>query len=285
MKDYDEVEQNVEQLENELEEVEEELEQKEEGFLECERWRCFLLLITVGGFFGAYTFSVKGGVFCNAQTANIVLFGMALGNMDWSRAAYLLIPISSYFIGTMVSEYLALKIKKYRKLRWDTILIGIEIITVIILGLLPSSVPDQVFQVTINFICAMQFNTFRQAEKVGMATTFVTNHIRQTGSFFVRWLRKRHEKKYLNRSLRHLCMILCFVAGAIFSTVLTNFSLLSFLTLLLFVLQIPFIYTLSGITLFVFPPFIAVAPIIAFSSIGTSIFANSFNAIPILFAI
>ena len=175
MKDYDEVEQNVEQLENELEEVEEELEQEEEGFLECERWRCFLLLITVGGFFGAYTFSVKGGIFCNAQTANIVLFGMALGNMDWSRAAYLLIPISSYFIGTMVSEYLALKIKKYRKLRWDTILIGIEIITVIILGLLPSSVPDQVFQVTINFICAMQFNTFRQAEKVGMATTFVTN--------------------------------------------------------------------------------------------------------------
>ena len=44
MKDYDEVEQNVEQLENELEEVEEELEQEEEGFLECERWRCFLLL-------------------------------------------------------------------------------------------------------------------------------------------------------------------------------------------------------------------------------------------------
>ena len=56
MENYDEVEQNVEQLEDELEEVEEELEQKEEGFLECERWRCFLLLITVGGFFGAYTF-------------------------------------------------------------------------------------------------------------------------------------------------------------------------------------------------------------------------------------
>ena len=98
MKDYDEVEQNVEQLENELEEVEEELEQEEEGFLECERWRCFLLLITVGGFFGAYTFSVKGGVFCNAQTANIVLFGMALGNMDWSRAAYLFINNIYYFI-------------------------------------------------------------------------------------------------------------------------------------------------------------------------------------------
>ena len=64
---------------------------------------------------------------------------------------------------------------------------------------------------------------FRQAEKVGMATTFVTNHIRQTGSFFVRWLRKRHEKKYLNRSLRHLCMILCFIGGAVLSTVMCHY--------------------------------------------------------------
>lgn len=44
MKDYDEVEQNVEQLENELEEVEEELEQEEEGFLECERWQLFFII-------------------------------------------------------------------------------------------------------------------------------------------------------------------------------------------------------------------------------------------------
>lgn len=218
-----EKENEVEKLEDELEEVEEELEEEEESYLECERWHCFLLLITVGGFFGAYTFAQKGGIFCNAQTANIVLFGMALGRMDWSQALYLIIPISAYFIGTMFSEYTALKIRKYRKLRWDTLLVGIEIITVVILGLLPSSVPDQVFQVTINFICAMQFNTFRQAEHIPMATTFVTNHIRQTGSFFVRWLRKRSEKKYLFRSMRHLCMILCFIAGAIVSTILCHY--------------------------------------------------------------
>ena len=66
-----------------------------------------------------------------------------------------------------IYEVISRNIKKYRKLRWDTILIGIEIITVIILGLLSSSVPDQVFQVTINFICAMQFNTFRQEKRLG----------------------------------------------------------------------------------------------------------------------
>lgn len=190
-----------------------------DDFLECEKWYCFLLLIMVGGYFGAYTYVLKGGVFCNAQTANILIFAMSLGSLDFSKALNLLIPISAYFIGTMVSEYLALDIKRYNKLRWDTFLIGIEIVTVIILSLLPNSVPNQVFQVTINFICAMQFNTFRQAEKIPMATTFVTNHVRQTGSFFVRWLRKKEEIGYLIRSFKHLAMILGFIVGAMLSTV------------------------------------------------------------------
>ena len=77
-----------------------------------------------------------------------------------------------------------------------------------------------VFQVTINFICAMQFNTFRQAENIPMATTFVTNHVRQTGSYLVRWLRKKDEKTYLFRSMRHFCMIAMFVIGAMLATML-----------------------------------------------------------------
>lgn len=192
----------------------------EKQYLKCEKWYIFLLLITVGGFYGGYTYAQKGGIFCNAQTANIVLFGMALGKQDWGQVLYLLIPISAYFLGTMVSEYTALKIKKLHFLRWDTVLVGIEMMAVLIMGLLPSTVPDQVFQVTINFICAMQFNTFRQAENIPMATTFVTNHVRQTGSYLVRWLRKKDEKTYLFRSMRHFFMIAMFVIGAMLATML-----------------------------------------------------------------
>ncbi|MBM6840792.1 DUF1275 domain-containing protein [[Clostridium] spiroforme] len=192
----------------------------EKQYLKCEKWYIFLLLITVGGFYGGYTYAQKGGIFCNAQTANIVLFGMALGKQDWNQVLYLLIPISAYFLGTMVSEYTALKIKKLHFLRWDTVLVGIEMMAVLIMGLLPSTVPDQVFQVTINFICAMQFNTFRQAENIPMATTFVTNHVRQTGSYLVRWLRKKDEKTYLFRSMRHFFMIAMFVIGAMLATML-----------------------------------------------------------------
>jgi uncharacterized membrane protein YoaK (UPF0700 family) len=45
----------------------------ENDYLECEKKTSFFILMFVGGFFGAFTFSVRGGVFCNAQTANFVL--------------------------------------------------------------------------------------------------------------------------------------------------------------------------------------------------------------------
>ena len=48
-------------------------------YLACERRRvCWLLMLT-GGIFGAFTYILRGGVFCNAQTGNFLLLAMALG--------------------------------------------------------------------------------------------------------------------------------------------------------------------------------------------------------------
>jgi uncharacterized membrane protein YoaK (UPF0700 family) len=191
-------------------------------FLECERHWVFWLLILVGGFYGGYTFSVRGGVFCNAQTANVVLLAMAIGSRDWGRMLYLLVPISAYFGGTMLSEVLGKKVKHLHTLRWDTIMVGLEIPICLFLGALPASVPDQVCQITLNFVCAAQFNTFRQNEGVPMATTFVTNHIRQTGSNLVKAIRDRDANAAF-RFRMHGSMILFFLIGGIVSTILCEF--------------------------------------------------------------
>lgn len=194
----------------------------EDFYLECEKHWVFWTLILVGGFYGAYTYSVRGGVFCNAQTANVVLLSMAIGNRNWGKALYLLLPISAYFWGAFLSEVLGRYVKRFRMLRWDTILVGFEIPVVIFLGLLPADAPDQICQITLNFICSMQFNTFRQNEGIPMATTFVTNHIRQTGSNLVKALRDHDEKASLRWKM-HFSMILMFLAGGIISTLLCSF--------------------------------------------------------------
>ena len=193
-----------------------------EEFLECEKPWVYWTLIFVAGWFGAYTFILRGGVFCNAQTANIVLFAIALGSMKWKDAAFLLVPIGAYFFGAFVSEYLGKTVKKFHLLRWDTILIGIEALVVLGLGFLPKSAPDQICQIALNFICSMQFNTFRQVRGVPAATTFVTNHIRQVGSNLAKYVR-HHDASSGNRVKLHGQMLLYFAGGAVVSTIAIHF--------------------------------------------------------------
>jgi len=195
----------------------------ERKYLECERMSIFLILMMSGGFMGSYTYLLKGGVFCNAQTSNIMLLGLSLGTMQWKRALYLLLPISAYFLGAVVSEILPVYVRKRELLRWDTLLVGIEILVLVVLGFLPDRVPEQVCQVSINFICSMQYNTFRQAQGIPMATTFCTNHLRQTGIHVAKWIRKR-DIKFLKRSQRHLEMLISFVVGAALGAVLCNLA-------------------------------------------------------------
>jgi uncharacterized membrane protein YoaK (UPF0700 family) len=198
----------------------------EEDYLECEKWWVFALMMVTAGYFGAFTYSIRGGAFCNAQTANFVLFAMALGKAEWKQASYYIIPMTAYLLGAYVSESAALRIKQLHFVRWDTLLIAIEMIVVAFLGFLPESAPYQITQVLINLICSMQYNTFRQAEGVPMATTFCTNHLRQVGVALCKAVRHPGENEaYLRKSRIHFCMLIVFVMGGVVSTYLCKIFL------------------------------------------------------------
>lgn len=188
-------------------------------YLVCEQKAVYALLMAAGGMMGAYTYILRGGVFCNAQTANVVVMAIAFGKGDWLSGVYYLIPISAYLLGAFVSEALPSPVKKLGFLRWDTYLILLETAALFLIGLLPLTIPHQVVQVLINFMASMQYNTFRQAEGIPMATTFCTNHIRQVGVGFAKAIRKK-DGTALRRGLIHAGMVSCFFAGAALLTAL-----------------------------------------------------------------
>nr|WP_317399873.1 YoaK family protein [uncultured Gemmiger sp.] len=194
---------------------------KEKQFLTCEKNWVYFTLICVAGFWGAYTYLLRGGIFCNAQTGNVVLMGLALGSGEWSKAVYYLVPISAYILGAFVSELVPNPLKHRLNVRWDTILMLIEMLVVLALGFVPDSAPVQIAQVGINFIASMQYNTFRQAEGVAVATTFVTNHIRQVGVGLAAELRHRGNpnKSHRRKWGRHAGMLFFFITGAVLGTV------------------------------------------------------------------
>lgn len=194
----------------------------QERYPEYEKRWVFVLLIFVAGFYGGYTICVRGGVFCNGQTGNLALLGVALGAGDWRKALYYLIPISSYFLGILVSETIPRQLR-WRRLRWDTLLTFVEILLVTVMGFIPTTAPHQICQVTINFICAMQYNTFRRAEGLSMATTFCVNHIRVVGISASRFLRSKHTQEDVTKGKAHGTMILSFILGATAAGTLGHF--------------------------------------------------------------
>ena len=181
---------------------------------ENERQWVFRVLMIVAGFYGGYAMTVRGGVFSNAQTGNLALCALALGQGKWSEAAYYVIPISAYLLGCMVSEILAKTMRRTGFIRWETLLILLEIAAAAVMGFIPATVPHQICQIIINVICAMQFTTFRQAEGISMATTFCTNHVRQIGIALASLFSRGPEaRKNLRIGGIHAIMVLCFMVG------------------------------------------------------------------------
>lgn len=186
-------------------------------YLMCERFWVFWTLIVIAGFWGAYTYLVRGHVFCNAQTANLLYMGLALGDRRWSDALYYLIPMAAYILGAFISELFPNPVKHHSPIRWDTLLIIIDMVAMFLIGLIPLSAPVQIAQVAINFLASMQYNTFRQAEGITMATTFCTNHIRQIGVGLAKELRHRQsgDTSHRLRFRRHTLMVLAFLTGVV----------------------------------------------------------------------
>ena len=195
--------------------------EEKQKYLVCERRSVFALLTLSAGMMGAYTFNLRGGVFCNAQTANVVLMAIAFGAGNWSEGCYYLIPISAYLAGAFLSEILPSPVRRFGFLRWDTYLVAFECVALFAIGFIPLSWPHHLVQVLVNFIASMQYNTFRQAEGIPMATTFCTNQLRQVGVGFAKMLRKG-DRDGLHRALFFLGMLGCFFAGGVLSTVASH---------------------------------------------------------------
>ena len=181
----------------------------------------FALLIFSGGFYGGYTYSLRGQVFANAQTANLVIMMLSLGKGKWGRALYSLAPFTAYMVGVILSEYIGQNHKNLKKRDFEEKILLFESLVCFLVGLMPASWPDQLCQLSLSFICAMQFTAFRQAEGVNMATTFCTAHIRQLGVNLVKALRDKNENAAVLLK-EHALMLLSFCFGAFMAVFLSH---------------------------------------------------------------
>lgn len=201
-----------------------------------------ILLAVVGGFLDAYTYIIRGGVFSNAQTGNIVLLGINLAKGDLVKSIHYLIPIIAFALGVLVAEAVKIKFKN-KLLYWRQLIIAFEIFLLMLCGFIGNGVGDTVVNVIISFVCALQVESFRTVEGNTIATTMCTGNLRSgTEQIFLGI--KNKDKSAVKRAMVYYIIIVAFAFGAaigFFVTSLLNIkAVLTVCLLLLFIFVLMF---------------------------------------------
>lgn len=138
-----------------------------------------ILLCIAGGFLDAYTYVTRGGVFCNAQTSNLIFLTLNLASGNGAAALRYITPVLLFITGVFLSELcLHLSKKKRDEFRGHSFVLLGEIVVLITVALLPSSVPDMFVNALVSLAAAVQFDNFRKMEGKPFATAFCTGNMR-----------------------------------------------------------------------------------------------------------
>lgn len=187
-----------------------------------ETYRVGILLAAAGGFLDAYTFLCRGHVFANAQTGNIVLFGVSLARGDLGGAGYYLMPIAAFFCGIMLAELVKESMRESRFIHWRQVIIAAEIAALAAVAFVPNGdVPDMCANVVVSFICSLQVEAFRKVHGRAYATTMCTGNLRSATENLYKY-RSTGERKLLRSSLEYFGIILFFIIGAAAGALVTS---------------------------------------------------------------
>ena len=178
------------------------------------------LLAFSGGFLDAYTYISRDGVFANAQTGNIVLFGLNLSEGNFLRALTYLIPIVSFMLGVLVVEMLKAKFNEHPKVHWHQVILMIEMAVIAAVGFLPDSM-NSAANVLVSLTCAMQVEAFRRMNGNPYATTMCTGNLRSGTDNLFQFI-SGGDKQKLKNALQYYGIILIFICGAGFGAVMTK---------------------------------------------------------------
>ncbi|MFB7142460.1 YoaK family protein [Gottfriedia sp. NPDC056225] len=181
-----------------------------------------VLLALVGGFLDGYTFISRDGVFANAQTGNLVLLAINLSYGNWKNSVDYILPILAFILGVLVAE--SVKHPRLRELLYSyrrSILI-LECVVLIIVGVLPSSVPNIVVTVCISFVSSLQISTFTHLDKWTYNSTMTTGNIRiASQAAYTAFVNQDEEAK--TKFKEFLVIILSFSFGALFGSISTKY--------------------------------------------------------------
>lgn len=183
--------------------------------------RLGIILALSGGFMDAYSYICRGQVFANAQTGNMLLFGVHLSSGDWQAALRYAMPVLAFAAGIAIAAMVRFKMKDKSLIHWRQITVFFEAVILLGVAFIPLSHNLLANSLT-SFACGMQVESFRKIHGNGIATTMCIGNLRNATQNLCQYVEK-HDKKSLKKSILYYGIIAFFVLGAILGNIVIGY--------------------------------------------------------------
>ncbi len=170
-----------------------------------------IFLAMSGGLMDAYSYLLRDQVFANAQTGNILLFGVYASSGQWDHCLHYAFPILFFCFGIALCE--TIHIHKIHFMHWRQFTLLIEIGLLTIVSTIPLSNNLLANSLT-SLTCGIQVQAFRKLHGNSFATTMCIGNIRSGTHHLIHFFYKK-DRQSLERALLYYFVIICFVVGAI----------------------------------------------------------------------
>jgi uncharacterized membrane protein YoaK (UPF0700 family) len=180
-----------------------------------------MLLAIAGGFLDAYTYILRGHVFANAQTGNIVLLAIKLSESNYKEAGLYLIPVIAFVVGILIAEFIRRNMAEIHWIHWRQAVVALEFCIVLLVAFIPDGLMNSVVNVLISFVCSMQVECFRKVNGNAYATKMCTGNLRSASEQLYRYAVFK-DKSAINKSMQYFGITLFFIIGAYFGSIIIN---------------------------------------------------------------
>lgn len=179
---------------------------------ESESIELAILLALSGGIMDAYSYLVRDHVFANAQTGNMLLFGVNLATGDWAQCLHYAVPVVCFAAGIALCHTIKI-VATEEHLHWRQMALIIEAVLLVVVGFVPEGRSLYANGLT-SFACGIQVQAFRKFHGRPLATTMCIGNLRSGTQALVTYASGRDQKQ-LRGGLLSFFVITCFVLGAV----------------------------------------------------------------------
>jgi len=180
-----------------------------------------IFLALAGGFMDAYSYICRGGVFANAQTGNILLFGVHITQGNFEASIKHFTPVLFFSAGIIIAEIIKSKLKKKIKYHWRQFVLLLEIAIFFIVSQIPLDHNLLANNLT-SMACGMQVESFRTMYGNGIATTMCIGNLRSANENIFKFF-ESGQIISLKKALLYFFVIICFATGAILGNICIKF--------------------------------------------------------------